>query len=124
MSDKIRLSEKHGLNPSLCLCFICGNDNGAIAIPGRLPLDEKAPYKAVWDYHPCDQCKGYMQQGIIFFTDKPDGTRRIAVLKEEAVKRVIPEPMLAQVLKKRCAGVEWAAWEKLKLPVEDYPPAV
>lgn len=61
----IRLSEKHGINPSISVCYFCQDDKNEIAIPGRLPNDAQAPRSGVWDMEPCDKCKGYMQQGII-----------------------------------------------------------
>jgi hypothetical protein len=39
MKDSIRLSEKHGVNPSLMLCFYCGEASG-VALLGRLKGDQ------------------------------------------------------------------------------------
>ena len=51
----IRLSEKHGVNPSLIVCPVCGKDM-AIALFGRLKGDAKAPMK-VQGNELCDDCK-------------------------------------------------------------------
>ena len=59
----IILSEKHGVNPTICKCFFCGESKG-VALLGKLPKDAKAPMYAVMDYEPCDACKEQMDQGL------------------------------------------------------------
>lgn len=59
----IRVSEKHGVNPSLLKCFFCGGDKG-IALLGRLKGDVEAPKEIVMDYEPCDKCKENMKLGV------------------------------------------------------------
>lgn len=63
----IRLSEKHGVNPSLDLCFLCNEPKG-VALLGRLPGDAEAPRQAVFDEEPCDKCLEWMKQGIILIS--------------------------------------------------------
>lgn len=53
MSKGIRLSEKHGVNPSITVCPICGKETG-IALLGKLKGDEEAPRKIIGDI--CDDC--------------------------------------------------------------------
>lgn len=53
MSKNIRLSEKHGVNPSITVCPICGKETG-IALLGKLKGDEEAPRKIIGDI--CDDC--------------------------------------------------------------------
>ena len=53
MSKGIRVSEKHGVNPSITICPICGKDTG-IALLGKLKGDEEAPRKIIGDL--CDDC--------------------------------------------------------------------
>lgn len=43
MSNSIRLSPKHGLNPSISVCFFCGEDKNEIILPGKLEGDAEAP---------------------------------------------------------------------------------
>ena len=38
----IRLSEKHGLNPTLGVCFFCGEETGEIGLLGKLKGDREA----------------------------------------------------------------------------------
>lgn len=63
MSNQIEPSPKHGLNPSLNICFWCKEPKGMLLM-GYLPNDEKAPYAILTDYEPCDKCKEKFNQGI------------------------------------------------------------
>jgi len=117
----IRLSQKHGVNPSLGVCFWCGEDDGTVLLLGRLKDDAEAPRRACVSYEPCAKCAEQMAQGIQFFeaTDTPNHTGlppmangayptgRWVVLKEEAVGKVITnEDMLARTLRYRKAAIE------------------
>ena len=51
----IVLSKKHGVNPSLIVCPVCGKDM-AIALFGKLKDDAEAPIK-VKGNELCDDCK-------------------------------------------------------------------
>lgn len=55
MSKGIRLSEKHGVNPSLECCLLCGKEMG-IVLFGKLRGDAEAP-KQVCTGSICDDCK-------------------------------------------------------------------
>lgn len=59
----IKLSEKHGVNPTMCQCFFCGEVK-EIALLGKLKGDVEAPMYAVMDYEPCDKCKEKMNMGV------------------------------------------------------------
>lgn len=61
----IRLSDKHGVNPSVYKCFWCGGDIG-VALFGRLKDDVEAPRTCYVDYDPCDKCKETWERGVIF----------------------------------------------------------
>lgn len=59
MSRSIRISEKHGANPTIPICFFCGEDKNEVALLGKLSGDKEAPMR-MWingDYEPCDECK-------------------------------------------------------------------
>ena len=100
----IRLSPKHGVNPTLLKCFWCGGDMG-IALLGKLKGDAEAPRETCMGLEPCDKCKANMVKGVAlieidgdgskyggnerFAFHSPDGkkhwpTGRFAVLKEGA----------------------------------------
>ncbi|KKL71057.1 hypothetical protein LCGC14_2098680 [marine sediment metagenome] len=134
MSCEIRLSEKHGVNPTLGICFWCGGADGSIALLGRLPGDEEAAHRTFISYDPCDDCKAQFEQGITLVEcsehpNDPDDlqppiqkdrqatlypTGRYLVITEEAIERLLPEgPMLDAVLSKRRGYLEVAAFEMI-----------
>lgn len=122
----IQLSEKFGVNPAIPRCFYCGEDKNLLLLVGALPGDVEAPRGAVWDKEPCDKCRGYMEQGVILISvdesktadrENPWRTGGWVVIKEEAVRRMISQPELADsICKKRVAFVPDDAWERLGLP--------
>ena len=59
----IRLSEKHGVNPSMEICFFCNEAKG-IALLGKLKDDAEAPREILIDYEPCDKCKETFKEGV------------------------------------------------------------
>jgi hypothetical protein len=70
MSNSIRLSPKHGVNPSVYQCYYCHEDIGLI-LPGMIKGDEQMPFKCgVWNHDPCDKCKNIMKDGIIVISIK------------------------------------------------------
>ena len=98
MSKGIRLSEKHGVNPAIPLCFFCLKPKNEILLPGKMKNGMEAPRNAVWDTRPCDECKGYMEKGIILIsvdesksTDHKNPYRSggWCVVKEELVKQAL-----------------------------------
>ena len=54
MGKDVTLSKKHGLNPSMAICPICGKAEG-IALSGHIKGDEEAPRYIHGDI--CDECK-------------------------------------------------------------------
>jgi hypothetical protein len=119
----IKLSPKHGLNPSMSVCFFCGEEKNEIILPGKLNGDAEALRKAVWNKIPCDKCEEYMRQGIIFIgvderltTDRsnPYRTGKFAVIKDEAVKRIIADKKLVDnILRQRVAFAPNELWDLL-----------
>lgn len=101
----IRISEKHGVNPSVEKCFWCGESMGVILF-GALKGDVEAPREVVTGYDPCDKCKKIIAQGCwcIEVHDHPTDrgrnpiqkqgnqelypTGRFSVLKHEAAARI------------------------------------
>jgi len=120
MSKSIRLSKKHGVNPTIPICFFCNKPKNEIILAGYLKGDIEAPKNVAWDKIPCDECKSYMEQGIILISvkdgasgDNPYRTGGFAVIKEEAAKRIFTG---FDVSKQRVAFIEDSAWNKLGLP--------
>ena len=84
MSKSLRLSEKHGVNPSMLVCPICFADKG-VALLGRLKGDKEAP-RAIPDDEPCDECKENMELGFLIVERAGDCiTGRRWVIRPEAV---------------------------------------
>lgn len=117
--SNIRLSPQHGLNPS-AVCFFCGEDTGELIIAGEMRDDAEAPHRGVWTKVPCDKCKSLMEQGIMFIEcrngesgQNPYRTGRMTVLKEHAVRALVKEPLLSQVIKRRVAFIEQDMWERI-----------
>jgi len=134
MSRGIRLSETHGVNPTLGICFWCGGDDGSIALLGRLPGDAEASKRTLISYDPCDDCKAQFERGIALIecTEHPNDdddrqppiqkdhqatlypTGRYMVITEEGAGRLLSEgPMLDGVLAKRRGYLEVAAFEMI-----------
>lgn len=107
MSRSIKLSPKHGVNPSIPVCFWCGEEKNEIVLMGRIggKEDIEAPRKVCLDYEPCDKCREIMEKGVFLFeaTNHPNGsipmshdtdgnelypTGKWAVMKSEAASEV------------------------------------
>lgn len=128
MSGSIRLSEKHGVNPSVLVCFLCGGDAG-VALLGRLKDDAEAPSR-VCDREPCRECKSYMERGVILISvdeskttdpQNPYRTGGWVVMKDVAIRRAFESPMREDILKARVAFLADDAWDQLGLPRGEVP---
>lgn len=75
MSNSIEVSPKHGVNPTIPVCFFCGEDKNMIALLGRVRRkdkngrtirnsDEEVPMRMVMDYEPCEKCAEHMSHGV------------------------------------------------------------
>lgn len=83
--DSIELSPKYGLNPTIKMCFYCGEESGEIAIMGRIrergadgrPVknsDIEAPRQMLLDYQPCEKCKEKLKDRfLIYRTESAEG---------------------------------------------------
>ena len=99
----MKLSPKHGLNPTISVCFFCGRDKDEILISGYLKGDAEAPKRAVANYEPCDECKKQMGRGtlVIEVSTEDNGvppiqegawpTGRWCVISHESCKRILNE---------------------------------
>lgn len=82
--SSIRLSPKYGVNPTIPVCFWCGEEKNEIALMGRISRkktsrtawgstietrenDIEAPRHCVLDYEPCEKCKENMAKGVTIF---------------------------------------------------------
>lgn len=131
----IRLSEKHGVNPCIPVCFWCQKQRNEVALLGRLPDDRQAPISAILDYEPCGSCQANMDRGIAIFEalDKPvradlppiQRTPKLlyptgtwCVVQREAFERldcIKPREMKESILAQGKFFIEPAAWDALGL---------
>ena len=75
-NDSITLSEKHGLNPSLVRCFVCGELTNSIVLMGRLKDDAEAPRECMTG-ELCDKCKELIEkQKGAFILEVTDDTKK------------------------------------------------
>ena len=91
MSKNIRLSNKYGLNPTIPVCFYCGEPKDEIALLGKIGKgkeDLEAPKHMVLDYEPCENCKKRMEGRILLIEVPLYPTGRLAGLKPEAANRI------------------------------------
>jgi len=132
----LRLSPKHGLNPTIPKCFFCLEDKNEIILMGRIDGDREAPKNVAFDYEPCSKCKGFMKQGVMFIgvdeanTQVPRGWGQnpyrnglFCVIKEDAVERmgIQPSELRESIMKKRVAFTPRDAWDMLGLPTTNHP---
>lgn len=125
MSDSgIKLSPRHGVNPSLGICYYCNKENGEVILPGRLKGDVEAPRAAVWHKQPCEECAGWMAKGIILISVRDDAdpsdenpyrTGGWSVVTEEAIRRMLDSGLAERLCSCRYAFVPDEAWEALGL---------
>lgn len=120
MSKGIEISPKHGLNPTIPVCFWCGKEKNEIALLGRIrekttnrfganvtkrDSDIEAPRKMVLDYEPCDECLKWWDSGVAVLEvqqtptqpNQPEiqkglyPTGRFVVMTVEGADRVFPQ---------------------------------
>ena len=136
MSRGINVSPKHGVNPSMSVCFWCGKDDGSILLLGRIKNprkfgmkerhttdpDPEAPRRLVASMEPCDNCKALMARGITLMEanepspgQTPEPTGRWFVVTEEATERMFDAEMAAATLLHRKAWISPEAIERLGL---------
>lgn len=92
--SSIRLSEKHGVNPSMDTCFYCGEVTG-IALMGKISTkdnhDVEAPRYVCSSVTPCDKCKEKYKDYVLMVEAKssdsknPQPTGRWFALKKEVL---------------------------------------
>lgn len=121
MPKSIKISPRHGLNPSISVCFFCGEDKSEIVLAGKVDrADTAMPMRMIFDYEPCDKCKEKMANGItlIGVSTKPltDNRPEIqnglyptgnwCVVSEDFSRRFFQEDVLISVLEKRKCFVD------------------
>ena len=92
----LRLHKEHGVNPTICQCYYCGEDKNQLALLGA-GYKEEAPMHMVTDLEPCDNCTPRLAQGITFIHCNEDGSERdpkptggFSVIKKTVAKKMFP----------------------------------
>lgn len=117
----IRLSKKHGVNPSVEVCFWCGEPMG-VALLGKLKGDVEAPREICRSYEMCDKCKEHNKTMIHMIEASTTPlheyqpsinpglnaypTGRNFWIKDEALKRILKPESFEETLKCRSALLE------------------
>jgi hypothetical protein len=134
----IQLDEKHGVNPSVEKCFVCGEDKGVVLFGLLSPAQREAfieagvgggaeaPREVTLNKEPCTKCEEWMEQGVILISvdaektsdmQNPHRTGGWCVLTESAVKRMITDAeLLEDILHRRMSYVPDDAWDMMNLP--------
>jgi hypothetical protein len=115
----ILLSPQYGVNPSVELCWLCGESMGVILF-GKMKRDKEAPPSCTLG-HVCKRCQTLMELGIIMALSKdgknPAGS--FVVIKEEAFKRIVNADDLREYgLKHRLVLVDDEVFAMLQPPKE------
>lgn len=88
MGKGITLSKKHGLNPSVMVCPICGKKRG-IAILGHIKGDKEAPRYIQGDI--CDECKARVADNkcYVIAVGEDQRLKRYIIISKDALKQKI-----------------------------------
>lgn len=88
VDDRIILSEKYGVNPSIEICTVCGEDLNNIILFGKLKDDIEAP-KQVCLGGLCDKCISKLREEhkkLILEVNYLGFTGRYSILPEECIR--------------------------------------
>ena len=98
----VTLHPKHGLNPTISQCIVCGEDKNELVLLGAA-YKEQAPMKMITSIEPCDTCKEkYLKDGVLLVEAEQEHRRgktvhtptgSVAVLRDEAFERIFNVPI-------------------------------
>lgn len=115
---------------SMTKCFFCGGDKDIVmnrVLSAAAAIKVHRLHGKVIDKEPCNTCKEYMKQGVMLVSAKdndpdhsnPYRTGNLAVISEDAVKRIFDKEMADNLLKTRFGFIEDSAWDLIGLPKEN-----
>ena len=121
--DGLVLSDKHGMNPTIAVCFFCGQSKDEIILTGRAgeKIAKKAghpdgamPMYSCVDKVPCETCAKYMENGIIVIETEdnpvnreyPERTGNMWVMGEKILARILDGKTAKAALETRAVFVE------------------
>ena len=76
----MRISKDHGLNPSINVCFFCGQDKELLMF-GKLKGDVKAPQRVMANYTPCKACAEKFAKGRLVIEVVQTDTGGLPIVK-------------------------------------------
>lgn len=112
MSDKIRISPKHGVNASMNMCCWC-NQPKNIALLGKLPNDAEAPRQIITDYEPCDACAKKWESCVVIM----EATHHQPSDKRPPIQKQTDDTFLYPTM--RIVGIDKSTAAQIGLNVEN-----
>ena len=108
---------------ALTKCFLCGGSNEILIHKNMRDISDL--HGKVVTKEPCNECKKYMEEGVILISIKegesgkenPFRTGGWVVLKEESLKDI---PLIEPIIKARIGFIGDDMWEQFGLPLTDY----
>lgn len=90
MEKGITLSKKHGINPSIMVCPICGKKE-SVALLGHIKGDEEAPRYIQGDI--CDECKAKVADNKCFVISVGEDQRlkRYTIVNKDVFTQKVEE---------------------------------
>lgn len=92
-SNSIKVSPKHGVNPTIPICFWCGKEKNEVALLGKIDKeDSEAPRRVLLDYNPCEVCAELFSKGIhvIGVSETPLNEKMFPISSSEDNKPLYP----------------------------------
>jgi hypothetical protein len=126
----LRLHPKYGVNPTMPVCFWCGEATGEIAMLGAGYKGE-APMSLVINYDPCEKCRANMALGFLVVQcgsiannppldkNNPNSrpTGRWCVIKREVAHRLFGDsPQWPSIELHQRVLLDLGAWNKMGFP--------
>lgn len=109
-------------------CYFCGG--GAEILIDRRMRNTLSRNMGVRSMEPCNECKGYMKQGVILMSISDDTTEEQmkgpmpnpyrtggwVVIRDEAISKIFDEKFAAFALKYRFCFITDEAWDRMGIP--------
>lgn len=114
------------LGIALTKCYFCGKDD-KIVMNTRLTTYfankvEEMNGKVI-DKEPCNECKKLMKMGVMLISVRDDDpeyrTGSMAVIKDEAIKKIFPKEEAETLLRMRCGFISDSLWDAIGIPREN-----
>ena len=125
MAGSLKLHWVHGVNPTIPVCYFCGQDKKEVALLGAA-YKGQAPMNMVIDQEPCDDCKSWMKKGVILIQVEdnsepphPVRTGGFCVISEAGIRKMFTDEAATDLLEKRAGFLEQSLWEDVGIPAGD-----